>query len=104
FPCHASARCCEDGSGPAHSGLEIERRVFALGNRRKFAPVLGEQCFVGGPPRFAGPHSRLDRAFGWLASPANQLNEYVDASFAGEQYRIGEPTHLLEIDTAIFRA
>src|SRR6478736_5246234 len=100
---HTFAQSLDDRNGAAHCGFEIERNVFAFGNRRKLDAVAGEQCFVGSHHRFAGRQRRLGRALGWLAGPANQLNEDINAGFASERHWIGEPSHLLEIDAAISR-
>src|SRR4029077_4508197 len=69
---HAFSQSLDDRNGAAHCGFEIERNVFAFGNRRKLDAMAGEQCFVGSHHRFSGCQRRpaRSRAEPTPASPA----------------------------------
>ena len=63
--------------------------------------VRGKERLVGGHDRLAGGKCRLDRAPGWIAGPADHLDQDVDRRVGGQFHGIGNPAEFLQIDVAL---
>ena len=98
------AQRLHDRDGAADRGLEIERDVMFLGERRERDAMAREQRLVGGDHGLAGRERRLDRASRRIALPAHQLDEHIDPGIGRERHRIGDPAQRLEVDAALLLA
>ena len=88
----ALAQRLDDRNAARDRGLEIQRHVIALGERRELHAMLRKQRLVGGHHMLAGLERGLDRAFGGVAGAADQFDEHIDAGVARERERIAEPS------------
>src|SRR5262245_7609999 len=78
--------------------------MVLLGNGRQGDAVAGKQRLVGGDDRFFRRQRSLDRGFGRIALPADQLHEDVDLAIGRERYGVGDPTQFLVTDVALLAA
>ena len=77
---------------PADRGLEIERDLVLLGERRELDAVPRQQRLVGGDHRLAGLERRADRRARRVAVAADQLDKGVDARIARKLHRVRRPS------------
>ena len=91
----------DDRDAAGNRGLEIERHALAFRERRKLVTMSGKERLIGGHHRLAGRKRGLDRAFGWIAGPADHLDQHIDGGIGGERYGIREPAEFLKIDVAL---
>jgi len=85
------AQRLDDRNGRADRRLEVEGGAMRLGEFGKRNAMAREQCLVRGHHRLACLQSCLDRALGWIALAAHQLDENVDLRVGRKRHRVARP-------------